>query len=65
MVESTDSRKCDDLSSSRRFNVARGRRVGGKRHMRSVVVVIGHVGSNEAEQMTLAEDDDLIKQFST
>jgi hypothetical protein len=61
VVEPADSRKCDDLACARRLDGTRDRRVATERHVRSVLVVIGHVLANQAEQMALPKHDDVIE----
>jgi hypothetical protein len=39
VMQPTDARKRDELSCSRRFDVACDRRVAAKRHMRSIVIL--------------------------
>jgi len=61
VMKSTDSLKGHDTAGGRRLNGARDRRIALERHMRAVLVVVRDMSSHEAEQMTLAEDDDVVQ----
>jgi hypothetical protein len=54
VVESTDAQERDDLSSTRRFDSARDRRIARKRYVGPVLVVIGHVLVDQTEQTALS-----------
>jgi hypothetical protein len=64
VVKPTDARKRDDLACSRRFDVARDRRVAAKRHVRSIAVVVSDVLANETEQMSFTKHNDVIEQLA-
>ena len=64
MVQASDPRQRDDVARVRRFHGARTRRIAAKRHMGSVLVVVGDMLVDQPEQMPLAEHDDVFEQFS-
>jgi hypothetical protein len=51
VVEASDSGECDDFARARRFGSAHDRRIAKERHVRSILVVIGHVLAHQADQM--------------
>ena len=59
VVEPTYARERDHPATARRLDGARDRRVATKRHMRSVLVVIGDIRAEQAQQMPLAKHDDV------
>ena len=61
MVEPTYARKRDDPAAAWRFDGARDRRVATKRHVRSVLVVIGDIRAEQAQQIPLPKHDDVIE----
>ena len=61
VMKSANSRKGHDTAAARRLNGARYRRIALERHVRAVLVVVRDMSSHEAEQMTLAEDDDVVQ----
>jgi hypothetical protein len=61
MVEPTDAGKGDDSATARRFNGTRDGRVTIERHVRSVLVVVGDMRADQAEQMPLAKHDHVIE----
>ena len=61
VMKSANSRKGHDTAATRRLNGARNRRIALERHVRAVLVVVRDMSSHEAEQMTLAEDDDVVQ----
>jgi hypothetical protein len=63
-MEAADRRKRDDLSSAI-LDGPSGRRIIIERHVRSVLVVISEVLTNEMEQMALTQDDDVVEQLSS
>jgi hypothetical protein len=65
VVEPTDARKRDDPASARPFDGARDRRVATKRHVRSVLVVIGDIRADQAQQMPFPKHEDVIEQLAT
>jgi hypothetical protein len=65
VVESTDARKRDDPATARRLDGARDRRVATERHLRSVLVVIGDILAEQAQQMPLPKHDNVIEQLAT
>ena len=60
MVQAADPRQRDDVARVRRFLGARDRRIAAERHMGSVLVVIGDMLADQAEQMPLPEHDDVV-----
>jgi len=64
MVEPTDAGKCHDSATARRLNGTRDWCVAVERHVRSVLVVIGDVLADQAEQMPLAKHDQVIEQLA-
>jgi hypothetical protein len=64
VVQAADAAKGDDLSGAGRFDGARDRRIAAERHVRSVPVVVVDVLADQAEQMPLAEHDDVVEQFA-
>ena len=65
MVEPTDAGKLDDPATARRLDGARDRRVATERHVRSVLVAIGDMLAEQAQQMPLPKHDDVIEQLAT
>ncbi len=63
-VQTADPRQRDDVARARRFHGPRDRRIAAKRHMGSVLVVVGDMVADQAEQMPLSEHDDVVEQFS-
>jgi hypothetical protein len=61
VVQSADSRKCDDFSCARWFDGSRDGGIPAERHVGSVLVVVGHVLADQSEQMTLAKHDDVVQ----
>ena len=49
MVKSADSRKCDDIAGTRRFDATRNRCIAPKCGVRPILVVIGYVLADQAE----------------
>jgi putative transposase len=64
VAKASDTGKCDDLARARRLGSARNRRIAPKRHMRSILVVVGDVVTDQAEQMPLPEDNDVVEQLA-
>jgi hypothetical protein len=64
MVKSSDPRQSHDAPAARQFNGARDRRVAAERHVRSVLVVVGGVQSNETQQVSLAEHDHVVEDLA-
>jgi hypothetical protein len=65
VVEPTDAGKLDDPATARRLDGARDRRVATERHVRSVLVAIGDMLAEQAQQMPLPKHDDVIEQLAT
>jgi hypothetical protein len=65
VMEPTDARKRDAPATARRLDGARERRVATERHARSVLVVIGDILAEQAQQMALPKHDDVIEQLAT
>ena len=61
-MKSADSRKRDDVATAWGLDGTRDGRVAVERHVRPVLVVIDDVGSDEAQQMSLSEDDNVIEE---
>jgi hypothetical protein len=61
VVQPADSRKCDDFARARWFDGARDRRIAVDRHMGPILVVVGHVLADQAEQMPLPNHDEVIE----
>ena len=64
MVEPTDARKGDDPATARRLDGARDWRVAIEGHVRSVLVVIGDILADQAEQMPLSNHEQVIEQLA-
>jgi hypothetical protein len=64
VVEASDSGKCDDFACARWLGSARNRRIALERHVRSILVVIGDVLADQAEQMTFPKDNHVIEQLA-
>src|ERR1022692_2428629 len=64
MVQPGDSGKGDDVARTRRLDGARDRRITVERHMGAVLVVVARGGSNQSQQMALAEYDDMIEHLT-
>jgi hypothetical protein len=64
VVQPANARKCDDFACARWFHGARDRRIAVERHMGSVLVVVGHVLADQAEQMPLPKHDEVVEQLS-
>jgi hypothetical protein len=64
VVQAADTRQGDDVPFSRWFGSAPGRCVAAQRHVGPVLVVVGDVLPNQAEQMSLSKHDDAIQQFA-
>jgi hypothetical protein len=64
VAAAADARKRDDSARARRLDGARDRRIGAERPMGSVVVVVGDVLADQAEQMPLSKHDDVIEQLT-
>ena len=64
MVQPADARKCDDVPGVRWFELAPDRCVAAQRHMGSVLVVVGDVLPDQAEQMPFSKHDYVIQQFA-
>ena len=65
MVNAGNPRESDDATGVRRFDSPRDRRVSVERHVRAVLVVVGGVLADQAQEMTLPEHDHMIEQLST
>jgi len=63
VVRTTDLRDGDDSADPRRLDGARVRTILVERKMRPGAVVIIHVGREDAAQMALVEDDDMVQAF--
>ena len=63
MTQSADSRKRNDPTCTRWFYGSPAGRVASERHMRSIFVVVGDVGTNQACQMPWPERDHMIEQL--
>jgi hypothetical protein len=59
-VQGADARKCDHSARAR----CRDPRVSADRRMGAVLVVMGDVLADQAEQMPLAEHDEVVEQFA-
>jgi hypothetical protein len=64
VVEPTDAGKGHDSATARRLNGTLDWRIAIERHVRSVLVVIGDMLADQAEQMHLAKHDQVIKQLA-
>jgi hypothetical protein len=64
-MKSADPRKRDDVATAWGLDGTRDGRVAVERHVRPVLVVVDDVRSDQAQQMSLSEDDDVIEEFST
>jgi hypothetical protein len=64
VVKASDSGKCDDFARVRRFGSARDWCIAAERHVRSIVVVIGHVLPDQAEQMPLPKHNHVVEQLA-
>jgi hypothetical protein len=65
MVKPTDARKCDDPASALGGWTARA--TGASRssdNVRSVLLVVGDMQSDQAEQMPFPKHDDVIEQLT-
>jgi hypothetical protein len=65
MVKPGDAGEGDDATSARRLDGARNRRIAVERHVGTVLVVVGRVGSNQSQQVALAEYDDMVEHLAT
>jgi hypothetical protein len=65
VVQPADARKRDDPATARRLDGARVGRVAIERHVRSVLVVIGDMLADQAQQMPLPKHDDVIEQLAS
>ena len=65
VAQSAEAWKGDNFACSRRFDVARDRRVSAKRHVRPIGVVIGRMLADQTQQMALSKHDDVIEQLAT
>ena len=65
MVQASDLRDSDDVSITRRGRGARDRRVLRQSQMRSGLVVVDQVGVQDATQVPLVENDNVIQALST
>jgi hypothetical protein len=65
VVEPADAGQRDDVACLGALERSPGRRVAVERHMWPVVVVEADVVSDEPEQMSLANDDDVIEQLAS
>jgi hypothetical protein len=63
-MQAADARKFDHSARGRWFDGARDGCISAERHMGSVLVVIGDVLADQAEQMPLAEHHDVVEQFA-
>jgi hypothetical protein len=64
VVQASDAGKCDDLASARRLGSARNRRIALERHVWSILIIVGDVVTDQAEQMPLPEDNDVVEQLA-
>jgi len=64
-METADLRQRYDLAHGGRLDGARLRRVLAQGQVRSRPVIVGEVGLQNPVQVLLAEDNDVIKTFST
>jgi hypothetical protein len=65
MMEPADARKCDDRASAPRLDRACDGRVAIERHVRSVLVAIGDLFADLAEQMPLPQHDEVIEDLAS
>src|ERR1019366_2961437 len=65
MVQTADPRKSNHLPELPRLDRARDRRVAVEAHVRVVLVVVAGVPADQAQEMTLTENDHVIAQLST
>jgi hypothetical protein len=64
VVKASDAGKCDDVARARRLGSACNRRIAPERHVRSILVIVGDVVTDQAEQMPLPEDNDVVEQLA-
>src|SRR5260370_33909317 len=64
MVQTTNFREGNDIAVRGRVYVARPRAVLAERKMRSDVMMVLKIARQNAAQMALVEDDDVIQAFS-
>ena len=64
MMQSADLREGDNLASGGRVCGTGVRTVLVEREMRSGPMIVLNVGRQDASQMTLVDDDDVIKAFA-
>ena len=64
-MQTSETRKGDDLASARRFHRVGFRRVLGQRQMRPAKGVVGEVVGEDAAQVALAQNDHMVKAVST
>jgi hypothetical protein len=65
MVQAADPRQCNHVPELPRLDRASDRRVAVECHVRAVLVVVGGVLADQAQEMTLTEHDHVIEQLST
>lgn len=65
MMQTTDLRNRDHLAVGRRFYFALDRRVSLQREMRSRVQVVVEVRSQDAPQLAIIQDDDMVETLTT
>jgi hypothetical protein len=65
MVQTGDLRQLDNLAHARRLDSSWLGRILSEREMGSRPVVVGEVGSEDAKQVTLAENDKVIEAFTS
>jgi hypothetical protein len=65
MMQPADMRNSDDSTSEGRFNIARNRGVPIEREVRSRVVVVLEVRTEDSPEMRFVKDDDMIHAFSS
>jgi hypothetical protein len=61
MVEAADARERDDGAALRFLDGASGRSVAIESEMRPILVVVGGIGANAPEQLSLAEHDQVVE----